>query len=509
MSKKITKLSQHLEKEKEKRILKMFKTSLKETAKINIIDVIKKFIMDKGLKIYGGMALNEYFKVVKDPIYKKTEFPDFDVYSPDAWKHAKEFSNILYKLGFYYVEARSSLLNTDSHKDYKVSIDMNYILDFKQFGCTEKELSEKNCKNCGYSKKDKKCIDLFNNMPCYDVTTLKNKNKKVYEETYDFKTNKGLHPNKLFIIENKFAKIDLLREMTEPYSNPSRILKIKSRLEKLNKYYEHDHTKCTKQEYNKLVKEEYKPILDHIGAFVKEQKLVNYGASAYNFFIKNNKHKFGTLAISDYEVYTDNQPEKYYNKLLNELTKKFKNYKFNLQENITYWKEYYLENYSINVKLNKKGGQYNKLITFTKPKTCISYVQYNGVRYASVDRIKYLYYKAISLPKIVQKLDNNPLNYECLLSNILKLEKEHNKKKKVFGKGKFRKLSRTCIGFDKHILKKNLLKRFDNKIELSKKTKYKKNSPKKGFITKSYPIRKELDLPYMPAEKKVRGINLH
>ena len=63
--------------------------------------------------------------------------------------------------------------------------------------------------------------------------------------------------------------------------------------------------------YNKEVKEHFKPILNtEYGQFVKKFKLINYGASAYNFFIKNNKENFGSLNVSDYEVYTslDSRP---------------------------------------------------------------------------------------------------------------------------------------------------------------------------------------------------------
>ena len=42
------------------------------------------FIKEKGLKLYGGLALNELLKKYKKPFYGKNEFPDYDVFSPDA-----------------------------------------------------------------------------------------------------------------------------------------------------------------------------------------------------------------------------------------------------------------------------------------------------------------------------------------------------------------------------------------------------------------------------------------
>ena len=44
------------------------------------------------MKIYGGLALNELLKKKKYPIYGRSEFPDYDVFSPNAWVHARELA---------------------------------------------------------------------------------------------------------------------------------------------------------------------------------------------------------------------------------------------------------------------------------------------------------------------------------------------------------------------------------------------------------------------------------
>ena len=85
----------------------------------NPIQVVRDFIMEKGLKLYGGQALHEHLVKHKAGFYGKHEFPDYDVFSPDAWNHARELSDRLYKMGFYFVEARSSILNDDHHQTYK------------------------------------------------------------------------------------------------------------------------------------------------------------------------------------------------------------------------------------------------------------------------------------------------------------------------------------------------------------------------------------------------------
>ena len=58
--------------------------------------------MEKGLKLYGGLALNELLKKHKAEFYSDDEIPDYDVLSPDV-AHAKELSNILHKMGYPFV----------------------------------------------------------------------------------------------------------------------------------------------------------------------------------------------------------------------------------------------------------------------------------------------------------------------------------------------------------------------------------------------------------------------
>ena len=53
--------------------------------------------------MYGGQAINEYLKSKKQPIYNKNDIPDYDVYRPNAWNHAKELADKLYYLGYKHV----------------------------------------------------------------------------------------------------------------------------------------------------------------------------------------------------------------------------------------------------------------------------------------------------------------------------------------------------------------------------------------------------------------------
>lgn len=71
-----------------------------------ITQIIKEFIKGKKLKIYGGMAINEFLPE-DHKIYKSKLMPDFDFYSPSPVKHAVELGNILFDKGFPFVEIKS------------------------------------------------------------------------------------------------------------------------------------------------------------------------------------------------------------------------------------------------------------------------------------------------------------------------------------------------------------------------------------------------------------------
>ena len=55
----------------------------------NPLDLVVAFIKEKGLKLYGGKALHEHLVKFNRGFYDPSEFPDYDVFSPNAWVHAR------------------------------------------------------------------------------------------------------------------------------------------------------------------------------------------------------------------------------------------------------------------------------------------------------------------------------------------------------------------------------------------------------------------------------------
>ena len=502
LKKRLEDISDDNEKVKEKHDSDYLKNYWKEEGLPNPFDVVKKFIMDKGLKLYGGLALHTYLKKHKQGLYRDSEFPDFDVLSPDAWNHAKELANILHKMGFKFVEARSSVLNDYHHQTFKVGVDMQFIIDITQKGCTPKQIKSNDCDSCGRSTKGK-CLKLFDDEPVVDSAFKKTtKNPTIYRKTYDYRTKKSKFPKKLFVMDKDWLKGQMYKELTQPLGQPVRLPKVGTRLEKFKALYDFEHFDCTPAEYTKIVNKDIKPVLNAIGKFIEGRKLVNYGATAHNLFVKNDSNE-GSLPVSDYKVYTQNGTYQY-TELLKVLNKKFKKMEFNYIIKNKLWKEQEDIDYIVNVKLD--NGKFNNLITFTETDRCIPYVQYNKIRYVTVDRLKYLYYQASSTPNFLKELEESPLNYKCLLNSLLKSEKKYFKTKKNKGnKHKFRRYVSKCQGEEISKIQTTLSNRWYDKMQELKHTTYKHGKPKKGYITKIY---KKADdekfLPYKPEEEDLK-----
>ena len=472
----------------------------------NPFEIARDFVQEKGLKIYGGFAIHQHLKQFKNPIYDEFEFPDYDVFSPDAWNHSKEICNLLDKMGYDFVEAKASILNNDKHQTYKISVDMVYILDITQAGCLPDDLKDNDCSKCGLDKNGK-CFSFFNSIP---VNDLNNYNKDdIYYETYDYKKKKSKYPKKLLVCSADWLKISLYLEMSQPLNDPTRFVKIKTRLTKLESIFDFDHKKCivslnnnnknkNNNQLNQKISEPQKKILDLVYEFLHDnKKVIHYGSFAINMFLKNK------IPVVDFEVYTSYLD--YYStelmKLLKE-TYKYK-YKFIKEERITYWKE--LDKYSIFIYVvinNKK----HLLVTFTDYDTCMPYLTYKGDKFITIDRLKFLLYRGISTPELTKITDVSPKNYECILSEVLateenKLEKDDNIR------GRYKSNISRCMGDELNMKQDALIDKWIEKNEFLKKTVYYMNFPKKNMLTKTIPLESEfVSQIYRPNQEKLKVI---
>ena len=93
-----------------------------------VIDTVERFISSKKLVCYGGTAINNIMPEQYRFYDTETELPDYDFYSPNALKDAKELADICFNLGYNEVEAKSG-----SHPGtYKVFVNFMAIADITQ-----------------------------------------------------------------------------------------------------------------------------------------------------------------------------------------------------------------------------------------------------------------------------------------------------------------------------------------------------------------------------------------
>ena len=152
-----------------------------------IIKIIEEFLKKKKLIIYGGTALNDILPEKKKFYNKKTTFPDYDFFSPDALQDAIELADLYYNNGFKEVEAKSAV----HFGTYKVFV---------------------------------------NFMSVADITNM---NKKLYNNI----KKKSIVINNLYYAPSNFLRMAIYNELSRPEGDTSRWEKIFKRLLLLDEYY--------------------------------------------------------------------------------------------------------------------------------------------------------------------------------------------------------------------------------------------------------------------------------
>jgi hypothetical protein len=503
----IEKRVEKIQKLKTKIDTKYFLDTMKEKNLPNPYDVVRDFIMAKGLKLYGGQALHEHLEQFNAGIYEKYQLPDYDVFSPDAWNHAKELADLFHQMGYDYVEAKASIANDEKHQTYKVGVNFFFMLDVTQVGCPRAQYMKGTCGNCG-ADRNGKCIDIFNHIPVNDLNYYQDEKGDIleYKNVYDYKNDESLYPESFFVCSPDWLKTSMYYELSVPLADPSRTVKIATRLQKFNEFFEFNHDTCKpNKNFTINLTPLAKAVLKTCGEILKRQKVIHYGASAYNYFTKNIILDTAESLV-DYEVYSHHAKQDV-DEMVNKLNKLYKNKKnsssFYVIERVQYWKGSDVTNYLIVATLPNTKPRV--IVRYTQYTTCMPYIRHKGLRYATIDRIKYILYQSIMFKDILDA--GQPKNYACILSHILKAEEDYLSKFKK--PGKFRRFITKCEGEEINRIVENLKNFGDEKTKLLKNTTFILDYPKKGFTSKIYPSSSDkiMDVPYRPyelEEKKVK-----
>ncbi len=195
-------------------------------------EIVKTFIRNKKLKVYGGVAINSYLPE-SQKFYKKGDVPDYDVFSPDPWNDAVQLADIFYQKGYKYVEVKAGI----HHGTYKVFVNLWNVADITYM------IKE------DYDKIETSFIDGV-----YVVSPLK-------------------------LLESMY------KEYSEPMTNPARLPKVGVREKLLWKATNPlDNELCDYRE--ETLTELQKSLLTVVASFFKHKNVVYGGSEAYNTYVK-------------------------------------------------------------------------------------------------------------------------------------------------------------------------------------------------------------------------------
>jgi hypothetical protein len=153
----------------------------------DIIKVVEDFIRDKKLICYGGTAINNILPIEDQFYNKNVEIPDYDFFSSNALKDAKELADVYLAKGYEDVEAKAG----QHYGTYKVFV--NYI-------------------------------------PVADVTALSN-------EIYKPLKVDSISVDGILYASPNFLRMSMYLELSRPAGDTSRWEKVMKRLSLLNKHF--------------------------------------------------------------------------------------------------------------------------------------------------------------------------------------------------------------------------------------------------------------------------------
>jgi hypothetical protein len=208
-----------------------------------IIEVVEEFLKNKKRICYGGTAINALLPP-DDQFYDPTvELPDYDFFSPNPMKDAKELADIYYKKGFSRIEAKAGV----------------HAGTFKVF---------------------------VNFIPVADITYLVPELfRKIKKEAVSIRGILYSPPN--------FLRMLMYLELSRPKGSPSRWEKVLKRISLLNKNYPLRGKHCEFVEIqrffdveNTLPKGEDKKIFQITRDSLMNQGVIFFGAMANQMYLR-------------------------------------------------------------------------------------------------------------------------------------------------------------------------------------------------------------------------------
>lgn len=203
-----------------------------------IIGILEYFIKKKGVICYGGSAINALLPK-QDQFYNMdVEIPDYDFYSPNALKDAKELVDLYVKSGFVEVEGKSG----QHFGTYKVFV--NFI-------------------------------------PIADITFIPGSLFKAIKRD-------SVRIGGILYAPPNLLRMAMYLELSRPAGDVSRWEKVLKRLTLLNKHYPLEGYGCFKMDFQRSMSTNYKAndIYENVQKTLIDQGVIFFGGYAISLYSK-------------------------------------------------------------------------------------------------------------------------------------------------------------------------------------------------------------------------------
>ena len=224
-----------------------------------IIGIVEIFLKKKQLICYGGTAINNILPK-QDQFYNKDiEIPDYDFYSANALKDAKELVDLYIENGFQEVEAKSG----QHHGTFKVYV--NFI-------------------------------------PVADITSIP-------KELFNAIKKEAIRVAGILYAPPNLLRMGMYLELSRPAGDVSRWEKVLKRLILLNKHYPLKGNECSQIDFQRQMddSELSDKIYDNVQHTLIDQGVVFFGGYALSLYSKympkNLQHKL--KKIPDFDVLSE------------------------------------------------------------------------------------------------------------------------------------------------------------------------------------------------------------
>jgi hypothetical protein len=206
-----------------------------------LLNIVENFIIEKKVLLYGGTAINNILPKYAQFYNRDIEIPDYDFYSPDALKHAKDLADIFYKEGYVEVEAKAGM----------------HMGTFKVF---------------------------VNFIPIADITQL-------HEVIYNELLKDAIIISRMYYTPPDYLRMSMYLELSRPTGEVSRWEKVLKRLNLLNEYYPFKpEIKCNTVDF-------------HTDKSNDSNKLINLYIETRENLVNQGVVFFGGYAVSLYSKY--------------------------------------------------------------------------------------------------------------------------------------------------------------------------------------------------------------